>query len=106
MADRSIAHQADVDQRHAAARAAATDLVTAAGQKVIAARLDIRSADVVLEFAKDAGAATIMNAAPCGEHDCVLAAALFLAAELAIRTASDQARTDSNRYPSTADRTL
>lgn len=95
----TAAHQADVDQRHAAARTAATALVRAAAPAVLDRGLDIRRASTVLDFGATEGAEQIMKAAPCGDFECVLAASVMLVSELALRLASQQVTADTETNP-------
>ena len=97
----SILHQITTEQRHAAAREAADALVAAAIRDVIAAGLDITHEETILNFGTSAAAEHVCAGAPCGCVDDVIASAVFLVSELAIRMAAHQLRTDSNSYPST-----
>lgn len=96
-----IRHVAAVDQRHAAARDAADALTSAAGPDIIDRGQDITHPDTVLVFGQGAVAEKIMTIAPCGCYEDVLAGAVMLVSELALRLAAAERRIAAGPVPST-----
>lgn len=93
----SIAHQVGTEQRHAAARDAATALAKAAGPAALDPGHDITRMETVLAFAQGDVADQIMRAAGCGHTEHVLAAAVMLVSELSLRLATAQRALDSRK---------
>jgi hypothetical protein len=79
--------QAGIDERHAAARDAATILTDAAVETVHGVG---NREDTVLQFGQTHVADQLMRIAPCGCTDDVIAGAVFLIAELSLRLAAAQ----------------
>ncbi len=82
-------HQASADLRHAATRNEANGLITAA--RLHAAPGSGHTSDTAVAFGQHEIAEAVMRIAPCGCWPDVLAGAVMLAAELALRLAATPA---------------